>query len=104
MARVLRRRAWIAIVAALGFVLLGLATLRPSAAPAAARAQAADLVTATVSGTPTGQAMPSGFVGVSFEYRALHQYTGRDPRTIDPVLVALLKGLAPGQAPSIRIG
>jgi hypothetical protein len=108
MARVLRRRACIAIVAALGFVLLGLATLRPSAAPAAARAhppaQAADLLTATVSGTPTGQAMPSGFVGVSFEYRALHQYTGRDPRTIDPVLVALLKGLAPGQAPSIRIG
>lgn len=48
--------------------------------------------------------MPPGFVGVSFEYRALHQYTGRDPLTVDPVLVALLKGLAPGQSPVIRIG
>ena len=48
--------------------------------------------------------MPPGFVGVSFEYRAVHQYTGRDPRAINPVLVSLLQGLAPGQSPVIRIG
>ena len=79
-------------MAALGLVLSG---------PVAARA---DLVTASVSATPAGQSMPPGFVGVSVEYRALHQYTGRDPRAVNPVLVALLKALAPGQSPVVRIG
>jgi len=92
MARVFDRRARIAIVAALGLLL---------SAPAGARA---DVIPATVSDTPTGQAMPPGFIGTSFEYRALHLYTGRDPRAVDPVLEALLKGLAPGQSPVIRIG
>ena len=34
----------------------------------------------------------------------MHQYTGRDPRAINPVLLSLLKGLAPGQSPIIRVG
>src|SRR5437763_5594351 len=92
MPRVFRRRARIAVVAALGLALAG---------PAVARA---DQLSASVSATATGQAMSPGFLGVSLEYRALHQYTGRDPRAIDPVLVALLKGLVPGQAPIVRIG
>jgi hypothetical protein len=92
MARVPARRACIAIVAAFGIAL-----------PWAASARA-DLLTASVSATPAGQTMAPGFVGVSFEYRALHQYTGRDPRAIDPVLLGLLAGLAPGQSPVIRIG
>jgi hypothetical protein len=92
MARVLRRRVCIAMVAALGFALPG------------AVAAHADVLAATVSGTPTGQEMAPGFVGASFEYRALHQYTGRDPRAIDPVLLSLLSGLAAGQSPVIRIG
>jgi hypothetical protein len=48
--------------------------------------------------------MAPGFVGMSLEYKALHLYTGRDPRTVDPVFVQLLRQLAPGQAPVIRIG
>jgi hypothetical protein len=90
--RVLRRHARIAVVAALALAL---------SAPVAAQAQP---VSATVSATPTGQAMGQGFLGASFEYRALHQYTGRDPTAVDPVLIGLLKGLAPGQAPIIRVG
>jgi hypothetical protein len=43
-------------------------------------------------------------VGVSFEYRALNQYTGRSPLAIDPVLLRLVAGLAPGQSPVIRVG
>ena len=92
MARVLRRRVCIALVAALGFVLPGAVVAR------------ADVLSASVSATPTGQTMAPGFVGVSFEYRALHQYTGRNPLAIDPVLLGLLGGLAPGQPPVIRIG
>jgi hypothetical protein len=89
---VLRRRVCIAIVAALGFVLPGAAVAR------------ADVLSAGVSATPTGQEMAPGFLGASFEYRALHQYTGRDPRAVDPALLGLLGGLAPGQSPVIRIG
>ncbi len=48
--------------------------------------------------------MPPGFVGISFEYKALHLYTGRDPRLVNPVLVQLLRGLSPAQAPVLRIG
>ena len=92
MARVLRRRACIALVVALGFALPGAVVAH------------ADVLSATVATTPTGQAMPPGFVGVSFEYRALHIYTGRDPRAVDPVLLTLIAGLAPGQSPVIRIG
>jgi hypothetical protein len=89
---VLRRRACLALVAALGLVLSWTA------------GASADTLTATVSATPGGQAMPAGFVGVSFEYRALHQYTGRNPLAVDPVLLKLLAGLAPGQSPIIRVG
>ena len=70
----------------------------------AATAAQADTIAASVSGTPAGPPLPDGFLGVSFEFRALHQYTGADPRSVDPVMVNLLKGLAPGSAPSVRIG
>jgi hypothetical protein len=69
-----------------------------------ATAARADVLSASVATTPSGPAMPEGFVGVSFEVRAVHQYTGNNPLAIDPVLLNLLKGLAPDQAPIIRIG
>jgi hypothetical protein len=87
-----RRRARIAVAAA-----LLLALIAPSAA-------AADSISASVGHSVVGQPIPSGFIGISFEYRALHVYTGRDPLGIDPVLLKLVSGLAPGQAPVIRIG
>ena len=92
MARVLGRRACIALVAALGIALC------------AATGARADVLGASVSGSPVGQTMAPGFVGVSFEYRALHLYTGRDPRVVNPALLGLLQGLVPGQTPVIRIG
>jgi hypothetical protein len=92
MAHVLRRRACIALVAALGFAVPG------------AVAAHADVISASVAATPTGQTMAPGFVGVSFEYRALHLYAGRNPLAVDPALLGLLAGLAPGQSPVIRIG
>jgi hypothetical protein len=48
--------------------------------------------------------MPPGFVGVSIEFNALHQYDGRDTSKVNPLLVSLLRALAPGQSPVIRIG
>ena len=57
-----------------------------------------------MSPTPTGQPMPPSFLGVSLEYQALHVYTGRDPSHVDPVFIQLLRKLAPGQSPIVRIG
>ena len=73
------------------------------AAPALARADETT-VDAQIGDTPTGQVMAPGFVGISFEYKAMHIYTGRDPDHVNPVLVQLLRGLNPGQSPVLRIG
>jgi hypothetical protein len=99
-----RRGVRAAGLAALVLMLLG-GSDRGSIALAGPSATAADApLVAIVSDNQTGQVMPAGFVGISFEYRALHLYTGRDPRAVDPVLVQLLGQLAPGQAPVLRIG
>ena len=70
------------------------------------RAEAADpLVTASVGSSPSGSPLPAGFVGVSLEFNWLHFYTGRNPKRINPVFVALVRNLAAnGQTPIVRIG
>jgi hypothetical protein len=74
-----------------------------AAAPGLASADETD-VSAQVGDTPSGQTMPTGFVGISFEYKAMHVYTGRDPTHVNPVLVQLLRGINPEQPPVLRIG
>jgi Glycosyl hydrolase family 79 C-terminal beta domain len=65
----------------------------------------APTVSASVDSTPSGPPLPSGFVGVSLEYNWLHFYTGRNPNRVNPVLIALIRNLAPGgQTPVLRIG
>jgi len=61
-------------------------------------------VSASVGSSPSGQPLPQSFLGVSLEYSALHLYTGRDPRALNPVLIQLVRNLAPGQTPVLRIG
>jgi Glycosyl hydrolase family 79 C-terminal beta domain len=97
---VYRRGAGIVTVATVALALCATAIAR--GAPPARTADAP--LFASVSDTPTGRSMPPGFIGTSLEYQALHLYTGRDPRAIDPVLLQLLRQLAPGQAPLLRIG
>jgi hypothetical protein len=58
----------------------------------------------TISDGPTGRPIPPGFVGLSLEYSAVRAYTGHDPRAINPVFVQLIRNLAPGQSPVLRIG
>jgi hypothetical protein len=82
-------------------VLLGVGGSLPMAAGAAADPQT---VMVKVDPTPIGDPMVSGFVGVSMEYKAVQTYAGSDPRSVDPVLIQLLAGLAPGQHPVLRIG
>ena len=61
-------------------------------------------VSSSVTNGPLGPPIPSGFVGMSFEYRAVPAYAGADPGAIDPVLVRLIRDLIPGQSPVLRIG
>ena len=58
----------------------------------------------TVGGATSERAIPAGFVGLSMEYRALESYAGQDPQALDPVFEQLVRNLAPGQQPVLRIG
>lgn len=55
-------------------------------------------------GHPVGRPIPAGYLGLSVEFQAIRSYTGPDPHAINPLLVQLIRNLAPGQAPVIRIG
>jgi hypothetical protein len=71
---------------------------------ASAQTPRAPRVNVTVGSSPEGRALPRGFVGTSLEYDAVRRYTGHGA-AVNPVLVALLRALAPGaQRPVIRIG
>ena len=61
-------------------------------------------VPVTVGGPAASPPIPSGFVGLSLEYFAVAPYAGANPRAVNPVLVQLIRNLAPGQSPVLRIG
>ena len=62
------------------------------------------VVTVRVSKAWVSRPIPPGFIGFSFEFPAVRDYTGSDPKAINPVLVQLIRDVAPGQAPVLRIG
>jgi hypothetical protein len=69
----------------------------------------ATITTASVSGltVETGaiaNPLPSGFVGLSMEYKGFLAYAGTDPRAADPAFEQLLRDIAPNQTPVLRIG
>jgi hypothetical protein len=57
-----------------------------------------------VQSATVGQPMPSGFVGLSMEFRGLEAYAGANPSAVSPPFLQLLRNLAPGQSPVLRIG
>src|SRR5438105_6584666 len=48
--------------------------------------------------------IPAGFLGLSLEFPAIPAYAGTDPQAIDPVFEQLIRNVAPGQSPVLRIG
>ncbi len=58
----------------------------------------------TVGGPAASRAIPPGFLGLSLEYFAIPAYAGADPNAINPVFVQLVRNLAGGNPPEIRIG
>jgi hypothetical protein len=57
-----------------------------------------------IGGRGQRQAIPGGFVGLSLEYPAVAAYAGTDSSAVNPVFLQLIRNLAPGQAPVLRIG
>jgi hypothetical protein len=54
--------------------------------------------------TAIGRPIPPGFVGLSIEFRGLEQYAGPNPDAVNPIFVQLIRNLAPGQRPVLRVG
>jgi hypothetical protein len=93
-------------------VLAGLVLTGVGGGPAAGRAGAGDVpipspvnaTVLTIGSVPQGSPIPSGFVGVSLEYKTIGGAEYASPRGLDTVLAQLIRNLAPGQTPIIRIG
>lgn len=51
-----------------------------------------------------GRAIPSGFLGLSFEYWALENYAGKNPRAVNPVFVRLIRQLVDRGSAVVRVG
>ena len=51
-----------------------------------------------------GRMIPGGFLGLSFEYRAIEPYAGVDPAATNPVFEQLIRNLSPRYPPVVRIG
>jgi hypothetical protein len=84
---------------------LAVAVIGAAAAMASQRGKdKSDPVVLTVNAGAPAQVIPSGFVGLSTEYWAIPQFAGEDPSAVDPVFAQLLRNLAPGQQPVMRIG
>jgi len=79
------------------------AVLAAAAAPSALAATAPPM-TIQVGATAVGRPIAPGFVGMSVEFPAVRTYTGLDPTAINPAFVQLVRNLAPGEAPVVRIG
>jgi hypothetical protein len=57
----------------------------------------------TVKADPIGRPIQPGFIGLSLEFQAVPEYAG-SAGAINPLFVALVRNLDPGQAPVLRIG
>ena len=68
-----------------------------------ARTQAPDPPASFTTGAP-GRVIPSGFVGLSTEMWAIPQLAGEDPDAPNLAFEQLVRNLAPGQRPVIRLG
>ena len=99
MNRMGRRLALLAVLAAWA---PGLAETAYASSPVAPVARNGDVV--TVGLTPRGSPVPAGFVGLSLEYRTVAGSERPGAADADPVLAQLIRNLAPGQTPIVRIG
>jgi hypothetical protein len=89
-----------------GFALLALLVLvvGASACSSSSANGATGGATVQVSKVSVGPAVPSGFVGISMEYKGLEAYAGSNPRSVNGAFVQLLRNLSPSSGFVLRIG
>ena len=104
------RGAHISAIVVSGSILLAVAPGTLAAAPGTTAVRApAPVVVRTgpdVVNVGTGapsRPLPRGFVGVSLEYNTVTAYEGTSTKESNPVLAQLIRNLAPGQTPILRI-
>jgi hypothetical protein len=59
---------------------------------------------ATAAVTPNTRPLPSGFLGLSMQYKAFEQYVGTNPKAVNPAFLNLIREIAPDQSPVLRFG
>jgi hypothetical protein len=84
-------------------------TTAPSATPAATTVPPSTAApttgpAATPATTPNTRPLPSGFLGLSMQYKAFEQYAGTNPKSVNPVFLNLIRQIAPDQSPVLRFG
>jgi hypothetical protein len=89
----------VSTIVAIAIVVLGLTVSRSSQLPI--QRTEVTVLSAPLAG---GRPVPTGFLGLSFEYPALEAYAGANPSAINPLFERLVRNLSPGQAPVLRIG
>jgi hypothetical protein len=90
-------------MAALAAAAIAFGRVGPVRADTSPPATAAPM-TLQIGGTAVGRPIAPGFVGMSVEFPAVLAYAGHDPNAVNPVFVQLVRNLAPGEAPVVRIG
>jgi hypothetical protein len=48
--------------------------------------------------------LPSGFLGLSMQYKAFEQYAGANPKSVNLAFLNLVRAIAPDQSPVLRFG
>ena len=93
-----------ALVAAVALAVVVLTGCGAGSSNRRSRRQSPAPIVVTVQTGKPGRGIPYGFLGLSLEFRSVEAYAGDDPTALDPVFVQLVRNLAPGQAPVLRIG
>ena len=92
----------------LGLALAGCASATAKHAHAkqagATHASAATDPAATAATTSTSRPLPSGFLGISMQYKAFEPYAGTNPKAVNPAFLNLIRAIAPNQSPVLRFG
>jgi hypothetical protein len=87
--------------AAISTVALAFAGASAAVAPAAADAYQR---TVAVAGRAAGRPLPNNYLGLALTYQGAARWTGPAASPVDPVLVRLIRNLAPRGHPVLRIG
>jgi hypothetical protein len=95
---------WSSARIALALLAAAIAALATTGCGATAKTTAGQRPTFNVTGAAVGAPIPSGFVGLSIEIKALEQYAGTDPNAVDPTFLHLIQDIAPEQRPVLRLG